>query len=80
VLPWWEGADEAQSRYSFSNLIRYGITKKIREATPRLAKECSRYNREDYLQGSEILLYLQIIKFVPIKIVTLNQRRLGEQP
>jgi hypothetical protein len=25
VLPWWEGADEAQSRCSFSNhLIRYG--------------------------------------------------------
>jgi hypothetical protein len=23
VLPWWEGADEAQSRCSFSNLIRY---------------------------------------------------------
>ena len=25
MLPWWEGADEAQYRCSFSNLIRYGI-------------------------------------------------------
>jgi hypothetical protein len=25
VLPWWEGADEAQSRCGFSNLIRYDL-------------------------------------------------------
>jgi hypothetical protein len=33
VLPWWEGADEAQSRCSFSHLIRYERPPALRRAT-----------------------------------------------
>jgi hypothetical protein len=34
VLPRWEGADEAQSRCSFSNLIRYGSGSQFDQRIP----------------------------------------------